>query len=847
MTLMGVMLAAGTASAQSTGSQTVEAVVVTAKQQSTDGLAVVVKAAKDQAIVTKDYIKTQLGSTNLAQSINLVPGVSYSTEDPTGILSSDFRMHGFDGAHVSFTIDGTPVNDTGNYAVYPGEYSVGESIERITVNTGQTEVDSPTASSIGGTVNVVTRLPSTTADGQLKATGGSFNYTRLYGDVDTGAIGPTGLRSWLSANYVDAQKYKGAGDLKRWGFDGRLYQPIANDGFLSLSFTYASDRPDFYYSASPAQLAQYGRNFDYNTQWAVPTAVKGVADIVATPVGTGAVNQAGNDSNYYALHPNPVDFGSIRGQSKFNLAHNLTFTFDPSFFYTLANGGGATALSETDKRLFNSGTAPACAGGGAGVDLNGDGDCKDSVLVYSPSNTQTFRYSLNSSLIWDLDDHNRFQASYTFDYGRHRQTGEYTTINPLDGQPNDVFGARPGYGTPILTTDGSILRKRDRFSIAKLNQISLNYIGKFFDDRLHVNIGVRDPHFERDLHEFCYEYNGSSVYCDNVAVSTVATALAADNAAAVRIAGTTATNLTNLLGTTVKYGANGLANFRLPFKQTYKYDKALPNLGASFDLTPESQVYATYAQGFSAPKTDDLYVSSGDTVKPETSDQYGVGYRYHLPAFTTSVSLWGANWNNHIVQSFDPNDPTLSIDRNVGAVKLYGLDLEMGWKVSSKFNLYASAAYTHSELQNSYEVTYASGPDKGLAVALPVAGKELVLTPDVTYAVRGEYRMFDDALTLGLQTKYTGKRFISDTNDSSLKANIVTDFDAKYDMSWLAPKTFLQLNVYNMFASKYFSRVSTVANVNPIVAANTDTISGNTPFFYIGAPVSAYLTLNTKF
>ena len=216
MTLMGVMLAAGTASAQSTGSQTVEAVVVTAKQQSTDGLAVVVKAAKDQAIVTKDYIKTQLGSTNLAQSINLVPGVSYSTEDPTGILSSDFRMHGFDGAHVSFTIDGTPVNDTGNYAVYPGEYSVGESIERITVNTGQTEVDSPTASSIGGTVNVVTRLPSATEDGQLKATGGSFNYTRLYGDFDTGAIGPTGLRSWLSANYVDAQKYKGGGDLKRW-------------------------------------------------------------------------------------------------------------------------------------------------------------------------------------------------------------------------------------------------------------------------------------------------------------------------------------------------------------------------------------------------------------------------------------------------------------------------------------------------------------------------------------------------------------------------------------------------------------------------------------------------------
>ena len=48
----------------------------------------------------------------------------------------------------------------------------------------------------------------------------------------------------------------------------------------------------------------------------------------------------GLEGNFWALHPNPDIFGTIRGQSKFSLTDKLTFTFDPSFFYTLANGGG---------------------------------------------------------------------------------------------------------------------------------------------------------------------------------------------------------------------------------------------------------------------------------------------------------------------------------------------------------------------------------------------------------------------------------------------------------------------------------------------------------------------------
>ncbi len=843
-------LFAGSAFAQSTGSQAIE-VIIKGGPRSTGGLATQTNQAKDQSIVGKDYIATQVGSSNFAQEINLLPGVNYGNEDPTGVLSSnDFRMHGFDGAHVSITVDGTPVNDTGNYAVYPGEYAVAESTDHITVNLGQTEVDSPTASAIGGTVNILTKLPDATPSVSASGSVGSYNYNRVYAEVQTGALGPTGLRTYLSANMTNADKYKGEGKIKRWGLDGRLYQPLDNNGFLSASFTWASNRPIFYFSGSQAQLATYGRDFDYNTKWIAETATPGVKDSVpTTPTLPGQPDyQAGAETNYWALHPNPVDFGDIRGQSKFNFGDKATLTVDPYFFYTLANGGGGTNVAENDPRLIGTATTFATckvgASGQKGVDLNKDGDCLDTVLLYSPSNTQTHRYGVNSSVIYRFTDSQTLQAAYTFDYGHHRQTGEFDMVDPATGAPENVFGAKEGYGTWIHAADNTTFRKRDRLSLAKLNQISLNYLGRFLDDKLHINIGLRDPHFERDLDQRCYVYNGSTEYCSSVSTSAAATAIATDNAATTRTAGTKAAAISALLGVTVNYGAGGTANVRTPFQQTYKFTKTLPNVGASYQFDEHNSAYVTYAAGFSAPKTDDLYVSVPELVTPETSDQYGAGYRYKNAMFDVSANLWAANWNNHIVQSYDPNDPTTSIDRNVGDVKLSGIDIESGWRVSPNFNLYGSLALSHSELQDNYAV--ATG---GVAYYLPVKGKELVLTPDQTAALRGTYHT--GPFSISVQAKYVGKRYVTDVNDASIKGYVAADFDASYKLDGIGKDSKLQLNVSNLFGARYYPRVSTTTNAqNATITSVTGATATYTPgsvFYYVSAPRTAYVTLKTKF
>jgi iron complex outermembrane receptor protein len=832
-------LAATGAYAQSTASQVSEVIVTSTGARSTGGLAVQTQVAKNQSIVTQQFIASQVGSVNAAQLINMLPGVSYSTSDPTGVLSDDFRVHGFDGNHVSWTIDGTPVNDTGNYATFPGEYLTGEVTDRVTVNIGQTEVDSPSASAIGGTVNIVTKTPPRTLGVIASASGGSFGYYRGYGEIDTGEVGPWGTRAFFSANGTHSQAWQDSKQpIQRIGVDFRVYQPLKGDDFISIAGTYNSNRPYFYESSSLAQLSQFGRNVGWNTAWAVPTVRSGVADAVAgagTPAS--AFPQGGDASQgFYGYHINPVDFGDIRVQSRFDLSHGFTLTADPYFFYTLANGGGNQSLKETDPRLAGRSGKPAC------VDINGDGDCLDTVLVYSPNNTQTNRFGISTSLLYDLDPHNHFQFSYNLDYGNHRQTGAYSHINQQTGFPDDPFGGLRGQ--VFTTQDGSFLRGRDRFSVAELNQVSFNYIGRFLNDKLHVNIGVRDPMLTRKLNQYCYTLNGTSQYCDTVDQSLVQAAYNTDLAAN-RAGGASAAALTTLLGTNVSTGNAGAPNFRFPFKQTVNYSKVLPNAGASYNFNASNQIYATYSQGFSAPRTDNLYSSSVQGVAPEITDNYGAGYRYQTGMITASVNPWYSVWTNHIVTTFDREDPTISIDRNVGKVSLYGVDLEAGAKPIDHLSIYASASFMKSKLENNYPVAVSAGPNKGAIVDLPVKGKELVLTPDQSFALRGSYEW--GPLIFSMQGKYTGRRYNSDMNDTTLAGFTVVDLDVEYKVPGTKGATVLQLNANNIFNTYYFSRTGTVSAGKTVDLGGGNTFSPGSVFYNVGAPSSIYGTIKVKF
>jgi len=770
------LMAAGAASAQSTGTEAFEAsrvedVVVQGRRGplTIDGGIVAENASKSRASITEEYIQTQPAGQSILNSINLIPGVNFTNNDAYGSSGGDLTIRGFDAARVSLTADGIPLNDTGNYAIYSNQQLDPELIERATVNLGTTDVDSPTASATGGTVNYNTRRTRDEFGIIAQPSIGEEDYRRLFLLMDTGTFGPWGTEAWFAYSSTQYDHFKDPGGINKTQYNGRLYQALGDNGdFVSLTGHYNRNRNSF---TRRVTLAQFDAGTAFDQSNSVAASYTGI---------------------------NPSNTGNIRGASRFTLSDSLTLTVDPSFQYVLANGGGTSNWSETDAQLRGNSAA-------AGVDLNGDGDILDTVTLYRPNTTNTHRYGLTSSLVWRPNDNNTVRLAYTYDYGRHRQTGEVGYIN-ASGRPEDPFAGRNG--ASIALPDGTILRRRDRLSYAELNQIAVEYRGSFVDDALSVSLGLRAPFFDRELNNYCYQRDTFNAYCT-----------------------TQTPTVTNADGT-VQFPASALnssANnrYRPPVSFDKKYDAVLPNAGATWRFADHQSFYVSYAEGFSAPRTDDLYDRVDVNPEPEKTNSYDLGYRYQSSGLIASFALWHTDYSNRILRTFD-EAANLFLTRNIGEVTLRGFDGQLGFSPFENFSLYGSVTYTDSEVQDDLP----NGTSGGVPVFLPTAGNQLVETPEWQYAARADWKLGN--LDLGLQAKYVGERFANDINTEVAPSYTLWDLDVRYTLDAIgAPEWWMQVNVTNLFNEEYLADIST-------------STSGSAQY-QLGAPRTTMFTLRTAF
>ncbi|RTL61594.1 MAG: Plug domain-containing protein, partial [Hyphomicrobiales bacterium] len=91
------------------------------------------EAKKTRSTVTRDAIDKLSPTANPYQMVNLLPGVVASSTDNTGLNGGNIRIRGFNSDHLGLTIEGMPVNDSGNYALFPQEYVDGPNISHISI------------------------------------------------------------------------------------------------------------------------------------------------------------------------------------------------------------------------------------------------------------------------------------------------------------------------------------------------------------------------------------------------------------------------------------------------------------------------------------------------------------------------------------------------------------------------------------------------------------------------------------------------------------------------------------------------------------------------------------------
>lgn len=846
---LGVAAAAlimpGAALAQSTGSQEVEdEIVVTGNRAQEDGVDgfVVPDATKAKVVITQELISRGSAGNTILNTINLVPGVNFTQSDAYGSAGGNIRIRGFDGNRISLTFDGVPLNDSGNYAIFSNQQLDPEIIEQVNVNLGTTDVDSPTASAAGGTVNYRTVIPSDKMGALISASAGENDYTRIFGIIQTGVFTSFGTKMFVSASTTRNDKFKGPGRIDKQQYNARLYQPIGSNGdFISIAGHYNQNRNNFYRNPSVTDLRTLlgtpavppaTTNPLFPTP-ANPIVIGGYTgaqeDLImgfdnlglctktsggpgaqndnggALPNGSGAqlpggANNIANTascSNFAGVRINPSDTGNVRIQSRFSLSDNLILTVDPSFQYVRANGGGSSTIAE------NSAIARGSAGATSpGVDFNGDGDFLDTLRFYTPNNTNTRRWGVTASLIWDVAPEHRFRIAYTYDRARHRQTGEWGHLD-ASGNPESPFGGL--LARPVLAADGFQLQQRDRVSIALLNQIAGQYIGKFLDEKLRVELGLRAPFFKRNLDTRCFIQTGGSGFatCTSQPINTL------------------------VIVPPSQTGNFPAGSLFAPFKAEYKYDKLLPNAGVTYKLSDEASLFASYAKGFSAPRTDNLYRAPRVDVKPETTDAFDLGLRYTTGRIQAQATGWYIGYKNRIVSSFN-QDLGISLDRNVGKVTSYGFDGSIAYQPIDALSLIGLVSYIDTEIKSNVQtgsatVDCGNSATNVPAGCAPTAGKFVTETPK--WQVGGRAQLVLGPVELGVQGKWVDDRFATDTNDVKVKGYTLVDLDARLSLAqWGLEKTYFQVNVSNLFDEFYFGNISTQIN------------NAGNPNFTVGAP-----------
>jgi iron complex outermembrane recepter protein len=602
------------------------------------GLMSVQDAPKAVSTITRNSILQAAPGANYAQVIESIPGVLAITDDVTGLNDANYQIRGFTNDEIGVTVNGAPINDSGNYRVFPTEYGDTENYSDITVLQGYPDVDQPVAGAAGGTISWVTIDPSHKPQIDLALSGGSHDYQREFIRLQTGDTGP--VRSWLSLSHNQVDLWRGAGNANVQKIDGKSVWTIDDDNSVSASVQYNHELKYAYFTLSKAQAnANYFKSYD--TTLLSPT-----------------------DTNYWRLHTNPFDSYLASLDGEFHLTSTTRLSVVPYFQYGGGGGGGGVTFTES--------TAAANYGkySFTNQDVDHNGAVGGTALTYDLSKSFTWRPGIIAKLIQQLGHDDSLEAGFWIDQPRQEQSETFTPTS--QGAPVDIW----------QTTSANLIRYAPNGGPQYLfNEYTQTSLRRGFlqntwtpTNQWTVTTGVAYTSVLRKGVD--YEFFGAT------AGSSFKQQFGGPGRA-------TYDKVTPTAG--IKYQLNDQNQFFAGYGRTFR----APINGAVLQNAAVLQFYQANPGevGFSHITPTQLAALANN--KPEVADTVDVGWRYYGPRVSASIDAYGSNLKNKQLSGFD-NATSQTVFLSVPELHQRGVDTEASFKIYDALTLYGSYAYTKS-------------------------------------------------------------------------------------------------------------------------------------------------------
>lgn len=376
--------------------------------------------ARAVSAISTDFIIKQAPTLNAFQLVSLLPGANVSSSDPYGLsASSGITLRGLGQDQIGVLMEGAPQNDIGYYYAYPSQFADAENVRQISLAQGAVDIDAPVVAAAGGILSLTLDDPKAKAGALVNLSLGSYDERRVFARVDTGTIGKTGLKAFISYSNNRADNWRGAGFDKRQHIDAKLLNEWGAGNRASIALSFNDANTSTYASPTLAQWQADGRGFNYDKRYS-----------------------EGN-TNYWRLYRAP--FRNIYVTAPVHLVLSDAVDVDSTSYLQFGHGNSpyGTQLTTTGNYLGNEELTQPIALPGAVDGL---------ATVLGNWTGKQFRTGNVSKLTLRTGAH-RITVGLWFDYGTDRVTQSYTSIG-ADGRPMDQWGYQD---KAIRTADGRLL------------------------------------------------------------------------------------------------------------------------------------------------------------------------------------------------------------------------------------------------------------------------------------------------------------------------------------------------------------------------------------------------------
>ena len=235
-----------------------------------------------------------------------------------------------------------------------------------------------------------------------------------------------------------------------------------------------------------------------------------------------------------------------------------------------------------------------------------------------------------------------------------------------------------------------------------------------------------------------------------------------------------------------------------------------PKLGARYDLTSTSGIYASAGLSTREPARSDLFGGEDNAslsydlraVRPERLLDFESGLDYRGTSSSIHANVYAMEFRNEIASTGELSPIGALLRRNVDRSYRRGLELEYSWQAAPRVKLRGNANASRNRIHTwtqFYDVYDANGTLTG-SEPLTFHDVNPVLTPSLIVNQTIEFAPSAKS-TFGLTARHVGRSYLDNTNNGSFVAPAFTTFEANgaiaigHDMS-------LRVQINNLLNNK---------------------------------------------